>query len=118
VLKYAKFLFDDPIVLPNQPGQAHGHVFFGNYGINANSDLNNLANCPASTSAGGTLNCSSYWMPAMVDTTGPLFDVSGNPIPKPLIKPLGGIAYYKTTASGAKMGKSASGSGLLNETLL
>lgn len=100
VLNYGKFLFDDPIVWHNSPGQAHGHVFFGNMDINANSNLDDLGNCTKSTSAGGTANCSSYWMPAMIDTTGSIFDALFKPIPKQVIKPIGAVAYYKTTASG------------------
>jgi hypothetical protein len=66
----AKMAFDDPIVYPNQPGASHLHQFFGDSRISAFSTGDSLrANC-SSTNSGGTLNCTTYWTPAMVSANG------------------------------------------------
>lgn len=62
------FAFDDPIVFPGQSGRSHLHVFFGNTGANANSTASSLMTTGNSTCVGGTINRSSYWVPAMIDT--------------------------------------------------
>lgn len=77
--------FDDPIVFPGQPGRSHLHVFFGNTGTNANSTAASIANSGNSTCAGGTLNRTAYWAPAIIDTK------DGSPV-----KPASSIFYYKT----------------------
>ncbi len=77
--------FDDPIVYPGQPGRSHLHTFFGNTGTNANSTASSIANTGNSTCRGGTLNRSSYWVPAMIDTR------TGTPV-----KPTTSNFYYKT----------------------
>lgn len=66
---YSHMAFDDPIVFPGQPGASHLHTFFGNTSTTANSDTASLTAAASSTCAGGTANLTSYWMPAMIDTT-------------------------------------------------
>lgn len=63
------FNYDDPIVFPGQPGRAHLHMFFGNTGTNAASTYASLRATGNSTCRGGIANRSSYWVPAMIDTT-------------------------------------------------
>lgn len=82
---YSHMNRDDPIVFPNQPGRSHLHIFFGNSGINANTNLNTLADSGNSNCWGGSLNRSGYWMPAVVDTR------SGQPLVPSFV-----MAYYKT----------------------
>lgn len=60
--------FDDPIVLPNQPGASHLHIFFGNANVHAGSTVATIASEGASTCRGGTVNRTGYWAPAIVDT--------------------------------------------------
>jgi hypothetical protein len=66
-------------VFPGQPGKSHLHLFFGNTGVDANSTAASLFSSGNSTCRGGTINRSSYWVPALIDTrTGvplaPLFE--------------------------------------------
>ncbi len=86
---FSHMSFDDPIVYPGQPGLAHLHTFFGNTGTNAYSTAASLAGSGNSTCAGGTLNRTAYWVPALIDTR------TGTPI-----KPSGSIFYYKTGYNG------------------
>jgi hypothetical protein len=65
---YSHMSFDDPIVFPREPGLSHLHVFFGNTGAGASSTVDSIANSGDSTCAGGTLNRTSYWAPAVLDT--------------------------------------------------
>lgn len=65
----AKFLFDDPVVAPRQPGKSHLHMFFGNVAIDANTTTTSILT-GNSTCRGGTLNRTGYWTPAMVDANG------------------------------------------------
>jgi hypothetical protein len=81
--------FDDPIIFPGQPGASHLHVYAGPPNIDANSTTAGLAACPSSTNGGGTLNCSAYWSPAMIDTT------DGTPV-----APSSMLIYYKTGYGG------------------
>jgi hypothetical protein len=81
--------FDDPIVYPGQPGRAHLHAFFGNTGVNGNSTASSIASTGNSTCRGGTVNRSSYWVPAMIDTR------DGTPV-----RPLESHFYYKTGYGG------------------
>ena len=60
---------DDPIVYPGQPGMSHLHVFFGNTATNAFSTAETIRTQGNSTCRGGVSNRSSYWIPAMIDTT-------------------------------------------------
>ena len=60
--------YDDPIVLPGQPGASHLHYFFGNDSTNATSTLATLK-AGGSTCRGGAINLSAYWQPAMIDAS-------------------------------------------------
>jgi len=82
---YSHMAFDDPIVFPGQPGKSHLHVFFGNTLTNANSTAESLATTGNSTCAGGVLNRTAYWAPAMIDTA------TGAPV-----VPRGSLFYYKS----------------------
>ena len=86
---FSHMSFDDPIVFPGQPGKSHLHTFFGNTGTNASTTAASLAGSGNSSCAGGTLNRSAYWVPAMIDTR------TGAPI-----KPNSSIFYYKTGYNG------------------
>lgn len=55
--------FDDPIVLPGQPGLSHLHTFFGNPSINAHSTNESLLKTfPSTCSKLG--DRSAYWVPS------------------------------------------------------
>jgi len=82
VCGFAKMAKDDPIVYPGQTGAAHLHTFIGNTSVDAFSTVDSIANKGNSTCAGGTLNRSSYWFPAMIDTGRPLVPASS-------------VVYYK-----------------------
>ncbi|HUP08756.1 MAG TPA: DUF1996 domain-containing protein [Caldimonas sp.] len=86
---FSHMSFDDPIVFPGQPGASHLHAFFGNTSTGAATTSASLASSGSSTCAGGTLNRSSYWVPAMIDTR------TGTPI-----TPSASIFYYKTGYNG------------------
>lgn len=58
---------DDPIVFPGRPGASHLHMFFGNASADASSTYASLRASGSSTCAGGPLNRSAYWIPAMFD---------------------------------------------------
>jgi Domain of unknown function (DUF1996) len=58
---------DDPIVFPNQPGKSHLHMFFGNARVDAATTRATIRRDCQSASAGGTVNCSGYWIPALLD---------------------------------------------------
>jgi hypothetical protein len=88
---FAKFSFDDPIVYPGQPGASHLHMFFGNTAVTASSTGTSIQNSGSSTCAGGTLNRSAYWAPAMLD------NVTHQPV-----RPTGNNVYYKTGYNGIK----------------
>ena len=69
--------YNDPIVFPGQGGHSHLHLFFGNDAIDEFSTNVSIRTSGGSTCQGGTLNRSSYWVPA-------LFDADGNVVhPKP-----------------------------------
>ena len=89
VCDYSHMAFDDPIVLPNQPGRSHLHTFFGNTGVTGNSTADSIANTGNSTCRGGILNRSAYWVPAMIDTR------DGTPL-----RPSESHFYYKTGYAG------------------
>ncbi len=76
---YSHFGYEDPIVKPKRPCEAHLHMFWGNTSASAYSVFNNpsLPSDPndimehgGSTCQGGPLNRSAYWIPALYD--GPL----------------------------------------------
>lgn len=60
--------YDDPVLFLNQPGRAHLHTFFGNTRANAFSTSESLLTSGNSTCSGGTINRSSYWVPAMIES--------------------------------------------------
>lgn len=57
---------DDPIRNYGEPDSTHWHLFFGNRSVNAWSTYRTLRQHPASTAAGGVLNGTGYWKPAML----------------------------------------------------
>lgn len=83
--------FDDPIVMPGQPGASHLHTFFGNTGITANSTVDSISSTGNSTCRGGTINRTAYWQPSVVDT------LDGTPV-----LPRVAIVYYKSGYRGLK----------------
>jgi Domain of unknown function (DUF1996) len=88
---FSHMSFDDPIVFPGQPGVSHLHTFFGNAATAADSTVASIANAGNSTCAGGILNRSAYWVPAMIDTT------DGRPM-----MPTTSLVYYKTGYLGVR----------------
>lgn len=62
--------YDDPIVYPGQPGRSHLHMFFGNALVDANTTPDNIRSRCRSGAAGGTANCSGYWIPALLNGAG------------------------------------------------
>ena len=80
---FSHMSYDDPIVAPGGVG-GHLHTFFGNTGTNGNSTAASIAGSGNSTCAGGTLNRTAYWVPAVIDTT------DGTPQ-----QPIAMMAYYK-----------------------
>jgi hypothetical protein len=86
---FSHFAFDDPLVFPGKRGASHLHMFFGNTRTSAFSTRDDIANTGNSTCAGGILNRSAYWVPAMIDTTG-----------KPLV-PDSALWYYKSAGVNA-----------------
>lgn len=68
--RFTHFLKDDPITLPGQPGASHLHMFFGNALVNAFTTADNIRTKCSSASAGGTANCTGYWVPALFDANG------------------------------------------------
>ena len=89
VCGYSHMNFDDALVYPGQPGKSHSHVYFGNTVADANLTASNILSAPSSTCAGGLLNRSAYWAPALIDTA------SGAPM-----KPDDSLFYYKTGYDG------------------
>jgi hypothetical protein len=60
---------DDPIVYPNVPQASHAHLFFGNSSTNASSTTPSLQAAGSTCSRGlGSLDHSSYWVPALYET--------------------------------------------------
>ena len=62
--------YDDPIVYPGQPGQAHLHMFFGNRNLNYQTNTDNITKAGAGSCYGGPLNRTGYWIPAVLDNNG------------------------------------------------
>ena len=62
--------YDDPIVYPGQPGNAHRHGFFGNTKTNAFSTYETLRKSGDGTCHGGPLNRSAYWRPDLLNGAG------------------------------------------------
>jgi Domain of unknown function (DUF1996) len=84
------FGFNDPLVFPGKPGASHLHMFFGNTSTDANSTADSVANTGNSTCAGGILDRTAYWVPALIDGTGNV------------VLPDSAIFYYKTGYLGIK----------------
>ena len=64
--------FDDPIVLPWQPGASHQHQFFGNAETNADPGYERVIG--ADTSCDQRLDTASYWSPTLLDADGSRID--------------------------------------------
>lgn len=77
--------FVDPIVYPGASNQSHLHMFFGNTGVTPSSTAASVRTSGNGTCAGGTVNRTGYWVPA-------LFDVRTSEI----IQPAAATIYYKT----------------------
>jgi hypothetical protein len=83
--------YDDPIVLPGQPGRSHLHTFFGNTAVTGNSTVDSIANSGNTTCRGGTINRSAYWIPSLINTT------NGAPL-----APENAVVYYKSGYKGVR----------------
>ena len=81
--EYAGMNRDDALVFPGQPGASHLHTYFGVI-ADAHTTSDGILDAPWSSCAGGLLNRSAYWMPAMIDTK------DGTPL-----KPSSNNVYYK-----------------------
>lgn len=68
--EFSHFMFDDPILFPDQPGKSHLHMVFGNVDSNAYTTQETLEDSGSSTCNGQELNRSGYWVPAMIDGDG------------------------------------------------
>lgn len=64
--------FDDPIVLPWQPGKSHQHQFFGN--TSTDSDPGYERALGAETSCDQRLDTASYWSPTLLAESGQRID--------------------------------------------
>jgi len=71
---------DDPILLPDQPGQSHQHDFFGNVSTDAGSTLASLLD--EGTTCQQQRDTAAYWAPQLRD--------HGEPI-----TPVGSAVYYR-----------------------
>lgn len=60
---------DDSLLYPGRIGAAHLHLYWGNTNSDANTSLNSLLTSGNSTCRGGTMNRSTYWIPAVIDTS-------------------------------------------------
>lgn len=67
--------FDDPIVLPWQPGKSHQHQFFGNAATDSNPGYERVAG--ADTSCDQRLDTASYWSPTLLDASGRRIESTG-----------------------------------------
>jgi hypothetical protein len=76
--------YDDPILAFGQPGAVHLHHFFGNTMASAVSTFNTLRTTGSGSCAGGPLNRTAYWIPAMI-----------NRLTGKVVKPRGVLFYYK-----------------------
>lgn len=68
--EFSHFMYDDPVVLPDEPGGSHLHMVFGNTDINARTTQETLEDSGSGTCNGQELNRSGYWVPAMIDGDG------------------------------------------------
>lgn len=74
--------YDDPIVLPWQPGKSHLHMFFGNVAVDSDPGYGDRV-LTADTSCDQRRDTASYWAPALLDVEGKVVD------------PLKMSAYYR-----------------------
>ena len=74
--------FDDPLVLPWQPGKSHLHMFFGNRDVDSDPGYNDQV-LSAETSCDQRRDTASYWAPALLDAQGKV------------IEPVSMAAYYR-----------------------
>lgn len=74
--------FDDPLVLPGNPGKSHLHMFFGNRAVDSDPTYNTRV-LSADTTCDQRRDTASYWAPALLDPEGKVVD------------PLGLTAYYR-----------------------
>lgn len=95
VCDFSHMNFDDAIVKPGETGTSHLHTYFGNTSSNGFSTAASLRSSGDSTCRGGTVNRSSYWVPALVDGAGKpivpeqllMYYKSGYSIPAAQIRP-------------------------------
>jgi Domain of unknown function (DUF1996) len=87
--EFSHMNYDDPIVYPGKQGAAHLHAFFGNTAINYASTQESIEKTGNSTCAGGIVNRTGYWIPAIIDTK------DGTPL-----KPYEIMVYYKASTLG------------------
>ena len=88
----SKFLDDDPIVYPGVRGAAHLHVFYGNNSINYLTNNANILTSCVSLFSGGTINCTGYWSPSVINTA-----------TKTAILPSGINIYYKNDTANVEV---------------
>lgn len=87
--EFSHMSYDDPIVYPGKQGAAHLHAFFGNTAVNFASTQESIEKTGNSTCAGGTVNRTGYWVPAVIDTK------DGTPL-----TPYEITVYYKSSSLG------------------
>lgn len=85
------FSYDDPVLLPGQPGAAHLHMFLGNTSVDAASDPSQLLQTGRATCEGGTNYNSGIWAPAMMTDQD-----------EPVIPDLA-VIYYKSFSSSTQL---------------
>ncbi len=85
--------FDDPIVLPWQPGASHQHQFFGNTAVNSDPGYDRAVG--ADTSCDQRLDTASYWTPTLLDVQGRRIDALGLTA---YYRPGDGVAYDDVVA--------------------
>ena len=73
--------YDDPIVLPDLPGESHYHQFFGNTAVTADPDYAKVSG--ADTTCRQSRDTASYWAPTLMDPMGRV------------IEPVKFTAYYR-----------------------
>lgn len=78
---FDRFLADDPIVHPGDPGGSHLHQFFGAVDVHAGSTDDDLR--AADTTCDQQADTASYWAPALVTAAGET------------VEPERAIAYYR-----------------------
>lgn len=87
----------DPVRAYGVPDAGHWHIFFGPQAISPYSTFKSLRYSPTSTNAGGPLNNTAYWIPAMLQV------VSGQTFAR--IPDLGVVYYAGDVNSGANLSR-------------